>query len=66
MIRAGELEGFEFDVEGGRARVTGYASWSERQYCTIVVTEPTGNIYSSVRPTGLVRAASEREGHGNA
>jgi hypothetical protein len=61
MTRAGELEGFTFPVEGGEARVTGFASWSGQQYCTVIITGPSGVTHSSVRPTGLVRAAYEAE-----
>lgn len=60
MVRAGDLEGFSFPVEGGTARVTGFADWASEQYVTVVVEEPNGQTHASVRPTGLVRAAYER------
>lgn len=67
MMRAGDLEGFSFPVEEGTARVTGFADWSDQQYVTVVVEEPSGQTFASVRSTGLVRAAYEREvEHGNA
>jgi hypothetical protein len=58
--------GYEFDVEDGRAQVTGYAPTPG--YVLIRVTSRDGSVYSSLRVTSQVQRSMDLEGgtHGNA
>ncbi len=52
-----ELIGFEFPVEGGQAVIVG-PSASCPNYHECRVTTHDGAVFTSVRPTGLVREAA--------